>query len=163
KADGTHSRASRAARRDTVETVRRSTMPMNELESFLEMWDREAENTLKLLRVLPATEYGEYKWLTVESPEGPDDLEDQAPRGDVTVVAPTPHQDITRYQEHDGEYQERRYERVSMSIHETENTNCRVQTAITKPAAIGSRSPLLTRNQTQTSVAPRASMHPLTK
>src|SRR5262249_12208736 len=32
-------------------------MPMNELESFLEIWDREAENTLKLLRVLPKTEY----------------------------------------------------------------------------------------------------------
>ena len=32
-------------------------MAMSELESFLETWDREAENTLKLLRVLPATQY----------------------------------------------------------------------------------------------------------
>ena len=32
-------------------------MPMNELESFLETWDREAENTLKLWRVLPVTQY----------------------------------------------------------------------------------------------------------
>ena len=32
-------------------------MPRNELESFLETWDREAENTLKLLRALPATQY----------------------------------------------------------------------------------------------------------
>jgi uncharacterized damage-inducible protein DinB len=32
-------------------------MPLNELESLLETWDREAENTLKLLRVLPATQY----------------------------------------------------------------------------------------------------------
>ena len=30
---------------------------MNELEAFLETWDREAENTLKLLRVLPVTQY----------------------------------------------------------------------------------------------------------
>jgi len=32
-------------------------MPMNELELFLETWDREAGNTLKLLRALPKTEY----------------------------------------------------------------------------------------------------------
>ena len=32
-------------------------MPMNELEMFLSAWDREAENTLKLLRALPATQY----------------------------------------------------------------------------------------------------------
>jgi len=32
-------------------------MTINELESFLEAWDREAENTLKLLRILPATQY----------------------------------------------------------------------------------------------------------
>ena len=32
-------------------------MPINELESFLETWDREAENTLKLLRVLPPSQY----------------------------------------------------------------------------------------------------------
>lgn len=32
-------------------------MPMNELEMFLSVWDREAENTLKLLRALPATQY----------------------------------------------------------------------------------------------------------
>ena len=32
-------------------------MPMSELESFLETWDREAENTLKLLRVLPPSQY----------------------------------------------------------------------------------------------------------
>jgi hypothetical protein len=32
-------------------------MPMNELGSFLETWDREAENTLKLSRVLPANQY----------------------------------------------------------------------------------------------------------
>jgi len=32
-------------------------MPTNELETFLDMWDREAENTLKLLNVLPATQY----------------------------------------------------------------------------------------------------------
>ena len=32
-------------------------MPMNELEMFLSGWDREAENTLKLLRALPATQY----------------------------------------------------------------------------------------------------------
>lgn len=32
-------------------------MPMNELEMFLNAWDREAESTLKLLRALPATQY----------------------------------------------------------------------------------------------------------
>jgi len=32
-------------------------MPMNELEMFLGAWDREAENTVKLLRALPATQY----------------------------------------------------------------------------------------------------------
>ena len=32
-------------------------MPMNELEMFLSAWDREAENTLALLRALPATQY----------------------------------------------------------------------------------------------------------
>jgi uncharacterized damage-inducible protein DinB len=32
-------------------------MPMNELEMFLNAWDREAENTLTLLRALPATQY----------------------------------------------------------------------------------------------------------
>jgi uncharacterized damage-inducible protein DinB len=32
-------------------------MPMNELEMFLNAWDREAESTLKLLRSLPATQY----------------------------------------------------------------------------------------------------------
>jgi len=32
-------------------------MPMNELEMFLSAWDREAENTLKLLRALPVTQY----------------------------------------------------------------------------------------------------------
>jgi len=32
-------------------------MPTNELETFLKTWDREAENTLKLLRALPATQY----------------------------------------------------------------------------------------------------------
>jgi uncharacterized damage-inducible protein DinB len=32
-------------------------MPMNELETFLNAWDREAESTLKLLRALPATQY----------------------------------------------------------------------------------------------------------
>jgi hypothetical protein len=32
-------------------------MPMNELGAFLETWDREAENTLKLWRVLPVTQY----------------------------------------------------------------------------------------------------------
>jgi uncharacterized damage-inducible protein DinB len=32
-------------------------MPMNELEMFLSAWDREAENTLKLLRALPAAQY----------------------------------------------------------------------------------------------------------
>ena len=30
---------------------------MNELEMFLSAWDREAENTLKLLRALPVTQY----------------------------------------------------------------------------------------------------------
>ena len=30
---------------------------MNELEMFLSSWDREAENTLKLLRALPVTQY----------------------------------------------------------------------------------------------------------
>jgi uncharacterized damage-inducible protein DinB len=30
---------------------------MNELEMFLNAWDREAESTLKLLRALPATQY----------------------------------------------------------------------------------------------------------
>ena len=53
-------------------------MPMNELEWFLETWDREAENTLKLLRVLPPTQYdfrpdaggrslGELAWHLAES------------------------------------------------------------------------------------------------
>jgi len=32
-------------------------MPMNELEMFLSAWDREAENTVKLLRALPAAQY----------------------------------------------------------------------------------------------------------
>jgi uncharacterized damage-inducible protein DinB len=32
-------------------------MPTNEIEMFLEAWDYEAENTLKLLRALPATQY----------------------------------------------------------------------------------------------------------
>lgn len=32
-------------------------MPSNELEIFLSTWDREAENTLKLLRALPASQY----------------------------------------------------------------------------------------------------------
>ena len=32
-------------------------MPMNEIEMFLSAWDREAENTLALLRALPATKY----------------------------------------------------------------------------------------------------------
>ena len=32
-------------------------MPINELERFLNTWDREAENTLKLLRALPASQY----------------------------------------------------------------------------------------------------------
>ena len=32
-------------------------MPMNGLEIFLNAWDREAENTLKLLRALPAGQY----------------------------------------------------------------------------------------------------------
>ena len=32
-------------------------MPMNELEMFLVGWDREAENTVKLLRALPAAQY----------------------------------------------------------------------------------------------------------
>jgi uncharacterized damage-inducible protein DinB len=32
-------------------------MAMNELERFVQVWDREAENTLKLLRALPASQY----------------------------------------------------------------------------------------------------------
>ena len=32
-------------------------MPMNELEMFLNAWERESESTLKLLRALPATQY----------------------------------------------------------------------------------------------------------
>lgn len=32
-------------------------MAMNELEMFLSSWDREAQNTLKLLRSLPPTQY----------------------------------------------------------------------------------------------------------
>ena len=32
-------------------------MPTNELESFVDTWNREAENTLKLLRGLPAAKY----------------------------------------------------------------------------------------------------------
>jgi uncharacterized damage-inducible protein DinB len=32
-------------------------MPTNELEMFLSTWDREAENTLKLLRALPPAQY----------------------------------------------------------------------------------------------------------
>jgi uncharacterized damage-inducible protein DinB len=32
-------------------------MPINDLERFLSTWDREAENTLKLLRALPASQY----------------------------------------------------------------------------------------------------------
>jgi uncharacterized damage-inducible protein DinB len=32
-------------------------MPMNELEMFLIGWDREAQNTAKLLRALPTTQY----------------------------------------------------------------------------------------------------------
>jgi uncharacterized damage-inducible protein DinB len=32
-------------------------MPMNELERFLAVWDYEAQNTVKLLQALPATQY----------------------------------------------------------------------------------------------------------
>ena len=32
-------------------------MPVNELERFLTTWDREASNTAKLLRALPASQY----------------------------------------------------------------------------------------------------------
>ena len=32
-------------------------MPINELDRFLSTWDHEAENTLKLLRALPASQY----------------------------------------------------------------------------------------------------------
>lgn len=32
-------------------------MPMNELQMFLDAWDREAERTVKLLKVLPTTQY----------------------------------------------------------------------------------------------------------
>ena len=32
-------------------------MPVNELERFLNSWDREADNTLKLMRALPASQY----------------------------------------------------------------------------------------------------------
>ena len=32
-------------------------MPVNELERFLNTWDREAENTQKLMRALPASQY----------------------------------------------------------------------------------------------------------
>src|SRR5262245_55386307 len=32
-------------------------MPMNELEMFLASWDREAANTVKLLKTLPPTQY----------------------------------------------------------------------------------------------------------
>src|SRR3989442_15564005 len=32
-------------------------MPMNELEMFLSSWDREAANTVKLLRALPTAQY----------------------------------------------------------------------------------------------------------
>ena len=32
-------------------------MPINELEMFLASWDREAANTVKLLKALPPTQY----------------------------------------------------------------------------------------------------------
>src|SRR4026207_410622 len=32
-------------------------MPMNELETFLASWDREAANTVKLLKALPPSQY----------------------------------------------------------------------------------------------------------
>ena len=32
-------------------------MPVDELQRFLKTWDREAENTLKLMRALPASQY----------------------------------------------------------------------------------------------------------
>lgn len=32
-------------------------MPVTELERFIKTWDREAENTLKLMRALPASQY----------------------------------------------------------------------------------------------------------
>jgi uncharacterized damage-inducible protein DinB len=32
-------------------------VPINELDTFLKSWDREAEGTLKLLRALPASQY----------------------------------------------------------------------------------------------------------
>lgn len=32
-------------------------MPVNELDMFVEMWDREAANTVKLLKALPQTQY----------------------------------------------------------------------------------------------------------
>jgi len=53
-------------------------MPMNELEMFLHTWDREAANTVKLLKALPPTQYdfrpdpagrslGELAWHLAES------------------------------------------------------------------------------------------------
>ena len=52
---------------------------MNELEMFLSAWDREAENTVKLLKALPVTQYdfrpdkdgrslGELAWHLAERP-----------------------------------------------------------------------------------------------
>src|SRR6185503_15473187 len=38
-------------------STRRCRMAINELEMFLNAWEREAEGTLKLLRALPATQY----------------------------------------------------------------------------------------------------------
>lgn len=52
-------------------------MPVNELERFIKTWDREAENTMKLMRALPASQYefrpdpggrslGELAWYLAE-------------------------------------------------------------------------------------------------
>jgi uncharacterized damage-inducible protein DinB len=38
-------------------TAKEAVMAMNELETFLTSWEREAANTLKVLKALPATQY----------------------------------------------------------------------------------------------------------
>jgi len=73
-------------------------MPVNELETFLASWDREAANTVKLLQALPRTQYdfrpdaggrslGELAWHLAE---GDAYMSDGIERGSFTMDAKPP-------------------------------------------------------------------------
>jgi uncharacterized damage-inducible protein DinB len=73
-------------------------MPMNELEMFLASWDREAANTVKMLKALPSTQYdfrpdaggrslGELAWHLAE---GDAYMSFGIERGDFTMSAKPP-------------------------------------------------------------------------